>query len=54
MEDGQRRRRAPGDDHIDRDLIGDAPRGRKTRPKDPPEMAQAPIATTRFGVGIAS
>jgi len=26
----------------------------KLGPKTPPEMAQAPIATPRFGVGIAS
>jgi hypothetical protein len=30
------------------------PKAAKLGPKTPPDAAQAPMATTRFGVGIAS
>ena len=54
MNHGEWRRWAPGHGHVDGDDVGYAGDWTKLGPKTPPERAQAPTATTFFGVGIAS
>ena len=54
VEDRQGRRRAPGTTTSTGMTSATPPTAAKLGPKTPPEIAQAPIATTRLGAGIAS